>query len=340
NPDAADKFKEIAHAYDILSDSEKRAKYDRFGEEGVGEGGVSPEDLFSSFFGGGFGFPASRSARTGPKKGKDLNHSIKVSLEELYSGKTTKLSLNKTVICQKCEGLGGKKGAVKKCDTCNGTGVRLIVRQLGPMLQQIQQYCNDCNGEGTVIRENDKCKTCNAKKTVNERKVLEVHIDKGMRNGQKITFAGEADQKPGEEPGDVIIELHEKPHDRFTRRGDDLFYTAKIDLLTALAGQYKALAGYGMPSYRHHNYGNLLIKFDIEFPEPHWTSPANIAKLEEILPKRPTLDLDLQNDSIEDLTLQDLSIDEQQKAAHILANGVEDDDDEESHGHGVQCAQQ
>jgi DnaJ homolog subfamily A member 2 len=198
-------------------------------------GGMSAEDLFSSFFGGGV-FGGGRSARKGPQKGKNLKHVLKVSLEDLYLGKTTKLSLTKDVICSKCEGRGGKEGAVKKCSVCDGTGVKVTLRTLGPMVQQIQQSCNACGGEGEVIREKDKCKTCLGKKIVKERKVLEVHIDKGMKNGQEIPFSGEADQSPGVEPGDVIIQIEEKPHDRFQRRGDDLYYTAKINLLTALAG--------------------------------------------------------------------------------------------------------
>jgi DnaJ family protein A protein 2 len=291
-----------------------------------------------------------------------------VTLEELYTGKTTKLSLSKTVICPKCEGRGGKEGAVKQCKTCNGTGVRLIVRQLGPMLQQIQQYCNECNGEGNIIRESDKCKECKAKKTITERKVLEVHIDKGMKQGQKIVFNGEADQKPGEEPGDVIIELHEKPHDRFIRRGDDLYYVAKIDLLTALAGgqfnikhlddkvllvtvlpgeaikpgQFKRIPEFGMPSYRHHNFGSLLIKFDIQFPDPNWIAPETIAQLEQILPPRQQqIEMASSTDQVEEVVLQTLDKASEQKAEHILVNGVSDDDDEDEGRHGgVQCAQQ
>lgn len=197
-------------------------------------GGMSAEDLFSSFFGGNV-FGGGRS-RQGPRKGKNLKHVLKVTLEDLYLGKTSKLSLNKNVICSKCEGRGGKEGAVKKCSNCNGTGVRVLLRTLGPMVQQIQQPCDTCGGEGEIIKDKDKCKNCSGKKIVSERKVLEVHIDKGMKNGQEITFAGEADQSPGVEPGDVIIQIEEKSHDRFQRRGNDLYYTAKINLLTALAG--------------------------------------------------------------------------------------------------------
>lgn len=203
-------------------------------------GSMDPQDLFSQLFGGGGGFFGGGGGRggrpQGPKKGKDLVHRIKVSLEDLFKGKTTKLALQKHVLCSKCKGKGGKEGAVKQCQGCHGQGVKIVLRQLGPMVQQIQQTCGDCGGEGEIINAKDKCKGCNGKKIVNERKVLEVFIDRGMKEGQTISFSGEADQAPGVEPGDVVIVVEEKPHSVFKRKGDDLFAEVEIDLLTALAG--------------------------------------------------------------------------------------------------------
>lgn len=244
NPNAGDEFKEVTHAYEVLSDDDKRQVYDQYGEEGLsgggGMGGMDPQDLFSQLFGGGGGFFGGGGGRggrpQGPRKGKDLVHRIKVSLEDLYKGKTSKLALQKHVLCGKCKGKGGKEGAVKTCGSCKGQGVKIVLRQLGPMVQQIQQPCGDCNGEGEIINAKDRCKDCNGKKIVNERKVLEVHIDRGMKEGQTVTFTGEADQAPGVEPGDVVIVIEEKPHDLFKRKGDDLFCEVEIDLLTALAG--------------------------------------------------------------------------------------------------------
>ena len=112
----------------------------------------------------------------------------------------------------------------------------MIVRQMGPMIQQIQQPCGDCNGTGEIINNKDRCKTCNGKKTVQEKKMLEVHIDKGMKGGQHITFSGESDQAPGTIPGDVIIVVEEKPHERFKRQDNNLWTEVDVDLLTALAG--------------------------------------------------------------------------------------------------------
>jgi len=226
-------------AYETLSDPQKRDLYDQFGEKGLSEGGMGggmdPQDLFSQLFGGGMFGGGGRSSRpAGPRKG--LVHRIKVSLEELYKGKNTKLALQKHVLCSKCEGRGGKEGAVKQCTGCRGQGVKIVLRQLGPMVQQIQQQCTECNGEGEIINAKDRCKTCHGKKVISERKVLEVHIDKGMKDNQTITFRGEADQAPGITPGDVVIVVEEKPHDRFKRKGDDLFIEVSVDLLSALAG--------------------------------------------------------------------------------------------------------
>lgn len=163
-------------------------------------------------------------------------HRIAVSLEDLYKGKVQKLALSKSVLCKTCDGLGGKKGAVKECTGCHGQGVRVTLRQLGPMVQQIQQQCSDCSGTGEMIDPKNKCKTCNGKKVQQERKVLEVHIDKGMKSGHQVKFPGESDQAPGVEAGDVIFVVEEKEHTRFQRKGDDLYCEATVDLLTALAG--------------------------------------------------------------------------------------------------------
>lgn len=173
---------------------------------------------------------------SGPRKGKDLLHRISVSLEDLYKGKVQKLALSKSVICKGCEGRGGKKGAVSTCTSCRGQGVKVMLRQIGPMVQQIQQPCNECEGTGEMMNPKDRCKTCQGKKTNSERKVLEVHIDKGMKSGQQIRFNGESDQAPGIIPGDVVISVEEKQHERFQRKGDDLYCEAEVDLLTALGG--------------------------------------------------------------------------------------------------------
>jgi DnaJ family protein A protein 2 len=243
NPEAAETFKEISKAYEVLSDPQRRGIYDQLGEEGLegggGPGGMGAEDLFAQFFGGGGGFGGMFGGGMrdqGPKKARTIHHVHKVNLEDIYRGKVSKLALQKSVICSTCDGRGGKEGAVKSCSGCNGSGMKTMMRQMGPMIQRFQTVCPDCNGEGEIIRERDRCRQCQGKKTVVERKVLHVHVDKGVKNGHKIEFRGEGDQLPGVMPGDVVFEIEQKPHPRFQRKDDDLFYQAEIDLLTALAG--------------------------------------------------------------------------------------------------------
>ncbi|KAF2808594.1 DnaJ-domain-containing protein [Mytilinidion resinicola] len=379
NPDAADKFKDLSHAYEVLSDPQRRSLYDQYGEEGLEQGGagggMAAEDLFAQFFGGGggpFGGMFGGGMReTGPKKARTISHVHKVSLEDIYRGKISKLALQKSVICPKCDGRGGKEGAVKKCTGCDGRGMKTMMRQMGPMIQRFQTVCPDCQGEGEIIRDRDRCKQCNGKKTTIERKVLHVHVDRGVKPGTKIEFRGEGDQLPGVEPGDVVFEIEQKPHARFQRKDDDLFYHAEIDLLTALAGgaihiehlderwltveitpgevispgEVKVIRGQGMPSYRHHDHGNLYIQFDVKFPEKitgpddgPMTEEARQA-LERILPPRK-VDIQPPPDAMtEDFTLD--SVDPTREQARARGMAMDDDDDEMHPGaERVQCASQ
>jgi DnaJ homolog subfamily A member 2 len=247
NPGSEDKFKEISHAYEILSDPQKRQIYDQFGEAGLeggaGGGGMAAEDLFAQFFGGGaFGggglgsMFSGMNAQRGPAKAKTIHHTHNVSLEDIYRGKVSKLALQRSIICSKCKGLGGKEGSVRRCASCDGHGMKTMMRQMGPMIQRFQTVCPECNGDGEIFREKDRCKQCGGKKTVVDRKVLHVHVDRGVKSGTKIEFRGEGDQAPGITAGDVVFQIEQKPHTRFTRRDDDLLYHAEIELVTALAG--------------------------------------------------------------------------------------------------------
>ncbi|KAJ3726311.1 hypothetical protein EV361DRAFT_896069 [Lentinula raphanica] len=329
----AEVFKEITHAYEVLSDPQKRRMYDEGGEAGLndagGMGGMDPQDLFSQLFGGGGFFGGGGPSRSTARKTKDLVHRVHVTLEDLYKGKTTKLALTRNVICSKCKGKGGKEGATKTCTGCNGRGIRVTLRQMGPMIQQIQSGCDECGGTGETIAAKDRCTQCKGKKVLPEKKFLEVHIDKGMKGGQTVQFRGESDQSPGAETGDVVIVIEEKPHDRFKRQENDLLIDVEIDLLTALAGgeftikhlddrallvkiepgevikhgDMKVIHGQGMPSQRHHEPGDMYVKLNVTFPDT--IAPENIRYLEKALPKRNPPQTFPKNIAIEEVTMDE-----------------------------------
>ncbi|KAH9153850.1 hypothetical protein AeRB84_003983 [Aphanomyces euteiches] len=350
-------FKNITVAYEVLSDPEKRELYDQYGEEGLqqGGGGHPGADIFSQMFGGRGG---QRSR--GPARGEDLTHPLKVSLEDLYNGKTVKLAVNRDVLCGSCFGRGGPEGAETTCNTCNGRGMRIQMRQIGPgMVQQVQSVCPDCRGQGKTIRESDKCKVCKGNKVTKERKVLEVHIEKGMRNGQRITFSGEADQAPGTIPGDIIFVVQEKEHAVFQRKGGNLIMEKKITLVESLCGfetivehldgrqlhiksiagevikpnQFKAVNGEGMP--QHGNpfvKGQLVILFKVEFPTKLTPDQSRALQTVFQMPARVQPSSDA-----EEAFLTDFDADAAQEQGQRDAY---DSDDDRGQPRGVQCQQQ
>ncbi|KAF7559785.1 hypothetical protein G7046_g4374 [Stylonectria norvegica] len=376
NPGAEEKFKEISHAYEILSDPQKRQVYDQYGEaglEGGAGGGMAAEDLFAQFFGGGsfgggLGGMFGGMNQRGPPKARTIHHTHKVSLEDIYRGKISKLALQRSIICPKCEGLGGKDGAVKRCPGCDGHGMKTMMRQMGPMIQRFQTVCPDCNGEGEIIKEKDRCKQCNGKKTIVDRKVLHVHVDKGVRSGTKVEFRGEGDQAPGVQAGDVVFEIEQKPHARFTRKEDDLLFNCEIELVTALAGgtiyvehlderwlsidilpgeaiaqdAVKMVRGQGMPSYRHHHTGNMYIRFNVKFPEKNWTSKeADYEALRKILPAPPLQNIPPTEAMTEPADLEDLDGQTQTKVFGRPGEMMDDEDEDgQPGGERVQCASQ
>uniref|UniRef100_UPI003AAFFA36 dnaJ homolog subfamily A member 1 isoform X2 n=1 Tax=Centroberyx gerrardi TaxID=166262 RepID=UPI003AAFFA36 len=183
NPTEGEKFKQISQAYEILSDAKKREVYDRGGEKAIKEGGngggggsggfASPMDIFDMFFGGG-----GRMHRE--RRGKNVVHQLTVSLEDLYNGATRKLAVQKNAICERCEGRGGRKGAVEMCMSCHGTGMQVRLHQLVPgMVQQVSTVCHSCQGQGQRISHKDRCKACGGRKILRQKKILEVHVDKG-----------------------------------------------------------------------------------------------------------------------------------------------------------------
>lgn len=378
------KFKEITAAYEVLSDEEKRQLYDEYGEDalkdgGMGGGGGSPFDIFEAMFGGnpfgaGGGGGRGGGGRQRVRKGEDVVHGLKLGLEDLYNGVTKKLSLAKNIICPKCEGKGSKSGASGHCHGCKGQGVRVVVRQIAPgMVQQMQTVCNECRGTGQTISEKDKCPQCRAAKVVQEKKVLEVHIEKGMQHNQKIVFTGEADEAPDTVPGDIVFVVQQKEHPLFTRKGDDLFMEKELTLVEALCGfkfsvpsldgrqlvisthegeivkpgQFKAVYDEGMPKHgQPFTKGRLFIQFNIKFPNPGDLSDDDMKALEKILPARPAFEIDMEAENVEEFTMHEVDMEQEKRRratdSRDRRNMHDDSDDEEGGpgGPGVQCAQQ
>lgn len=359
-----ERFKEITTAFEVLSDEEKRQLYDEYGEEGVregggGGGGGNPHDIFEAMFGGGGGGFGGHSR--GPRKGDDVVHSLNVTLEDLYRGKMSKLAIIRNRVCSACKGCGASKPeAVRSCTSCDGSGVRIMLNQIGPgMVQQVQARCPSCQGAGETISEKYKCTACGGNKVSKERKVLEVYVDKGMQNGQKITFRGEANENPGLVAGDVVVVLKQVPHKVFTRRGENLFIERNISLTEALCGfqfvidhldgrklvvsskpgsvvkpdDLKTISGEGMPLWkRSHDLGNLIVKFNVKFPA--FVGPAEVEKLEAVLGPKTPLPANLNHEETEEVTLLEFN----EEHARSQAMDTEDEDDEG--GRRVQCANQ
>jgi len=359
-----DKFKEMSAAAEILMDDEKRKIYDEHGLEGLeaaaggGGGGGGMDDILSMFMGGG------RRGPRGPQKGEDIVHPIKASLEDLYNGKTTRLAINRNKLCGDCNGRGGKVGCERECSDCNGRGVRVQLRQIGPgMVQQMQSACPACKQTGKIINEADKCKACKGSKTVKDRKVLEVVIEKGMKNGQKIKFSGEADELPGTIAGDVVFVVQEKEHEVFKRKGADLVVTINLELTEALCGFTKTIShldgrtlridstagkviapdsvhminGEGMPYHGNpFTKGRLFTLFRVRFPA---TFPnATVNALKAGLPPAPECVL---SGSEEECHFREVDVSQigQGNASGEQAAYEEDEDDGRGRGgqQGVQC---
>uniref|UniRef100_H0XHW1 DnaJ heat shock protein family (Hsp40) member A1 n=1 Tax=Otolemur garnettii TaxID=30611 RepID=H0XHW1_OTOGA len=348
NPNEGEKFKQISQAYEVLSDGKKRELYDKGGEQAIKEGGAgggfgSPMDIFDMFFVGG-----GRMQRE--RRGKNVAHQLSVTLEDLYNGATRTLALHKNVICDKWEGRGGKKGALECCPNCRGTGMQTRIHQIGPgMVQPIQSVCMECQGHGEWISPKDRCRVA----PVAQKKILEVHIDKGMKD----TFHGEGDQEPGLEPGDIIIVLNQKDHAVFTRR-EDLCMHMDIQLVEALCGfqmpistldnrttvitshpgqivkhgDMKRVLNEGMPIYhRPYKKGRLIIKFKVNFPENGFLSPDKLSLLEKLLPERKEAE---GTDEMDQVDLVDFDPNQERRRHY---NGQAYEDAEHQPRGGVQC---
>lgn len=370
NTEAADMFKNISHAYEVLSDESRRKLYDQYGKKGLEEGGGGggfhdASDIFSMFFGGG------RRERGEPKP-KDIVHELGITLEDMYTGKTKKIAVTRDRLCTSCEGRGVKAGAQKNpCRECRGQGVQIRMQQLFPgMVQQVQVRCNACGGEGTNVKPSDLCQGCNGKCIVKERKVIEVVIEIGQKKGDHKRFVGEGDQNPSIKlAGDVLIFIQQKPHDLFRRIGSHLLVNHTISLQEALCGfelpiehldkrmlLIKVPAGQvidpnfawtvsreGMPVAGTGGVerGNLVIHFEVTFPA---TLPkGQIDAIAATLEAQTTFDRVAGGlkAELKDYVPKPKSRKRQQQQRQMMQD---DDDDDGGHGHGgpqgVQCQQQ
>ena len=252
--EAEAKFKEVNEAYSILSDSEKRARYDQFGHAGVdpnygagGPGGgfggfdmgdIDLGDIFGSFFGGGFGgFGGSTSSRrNGPQKGESLRASLTISFEEAAFGCEKEINLNRTEECEACHGSGAEPGTTAEtCPDCRGTGVVRVQQRTGGFAFSSTAPCSRCRGTGKIIHT--PCKACGGSGSVKKSKRVTVSIPAGIDDGQAISLRGQGNAgKNGGPAGDLIVAVHVKPHPQFHRDGTTVLYEQPVTFYQAVMG--------------------------------------------------------------------------------------------------------
>jgi molecular chaperone DnaJ len=243
-PDAAEKFKEIKEAYEVLSDDQKRAHYDQFGhtDPNQGFGGFSGadfdfgsfggfEDIFSSFFGG-----TRRRDPNAPRAGADLQYTMTLTFEEAAFGKETDIEIPREETCDTCHGSGAKPGTRKEtCSHCRGTG-QISVEQATPFGRIVnRRTCHYCGGTGQFIKE--KCTTCGGSGRVKKRKKIHVKIPAGIDDGQQLRVAGQGEAGiNGGPPGDLYIVFRVEPHEFFERDGDDIYCEIPLTFAQAALG--------------------------------------------------------------------------------------------------------
>ncbi len=310
---AEENFKEAAEAYEVLSNPEKKSRYDRFGHAGMGNGGggyggfgggMSMDDIFSQFgdifgsaFGGGFseGFGGRGGRRV--NKGSNLRVKVKLNLEDILHGVEKKIKVSKYVPCDACSGTGAKKGnSFRSCSTCNGSG--RVTQVTNTFLGQMQttSTCPTCGGEGQIITE--KCEKCFGNGIVKDTEVITVNIPAGVAEGMQMSLSGKGNAAArGGIPGDLIVLIEEVKHDKLIRDGNNLLYDhfisfpdaalgcsievptlegkarIKIDPGTQ-SGKVLRLKGKGLPSVNAYGRGDLLVNINV------WT-PQNLSKEEK-----------------------------------------------------------
>jgi DnaJ family protein A protein 2 len=281
-----EKFKELTEAYEVLSDRDKRKKYDNFGKSGLDNNHMSfdPRDIFSQMFGQSF----TRNRSTA----KDIEHNEIVSLEDIYFGNKINIKYKRNNLCSSCDGKGSNSGLTYDCNVCNGRGVQIIRQRIGPgMIKQMQRPCNNCKGEGNIIKEEDKCDKCNGLKTETSLNNYEFKIPKGLPDNSKLGVEDEGNQDINTgRRSDLILHIRTRPHEYFKRDNNNLKITLDVELWEALSrfkreikhingrniwfetteqiknGDIRIIRNMGMPVLNQKNYGNLIVEFNVKYP--------------------------------------------------------------------------
>lgn len=302
--EAEEKFKEAAEAYEVLSNDEKKARYDQFGHAGMNGGGfgggfgggMTMEDIFSSFgdiFGDAFGgaFGSRRGGRTrNVNKGSNLRLKVKLTLEEFAHGAEKRVKVNKYVTCNTCHGSGAASDSdVTTCSVCKGTGhtTRVMNTILGQM--QTSAPCNTCGGEGKVITK--KCPKCYGEGIVQAEEVIPLNIPAGLAAGMQLSVTGKGNAaRRGGINGDLIVVIDEEPHENLIREGNDLIYNLFISIPDAIlganvevptidgkvrikidpgtqGGKILRLRGKGLPDVNGYGKGDLLVNVNVWIPK-------------------------------------------------------------------------
>ncbi|MBR5852043.1 MAG: molecular chaperone DnaJ [Bacteroidaceae bacterium] len=307
NKEAEEKFKEAAEAYSVLSDPDKKARYDQFGFEGVsgagggsgfGGAGMDINDIFSMFgdifgghggFGGGFGGFGGGSAGPAKHRGSDQRVKVKLTLQEIANGVTKKFKLKKYVPCTHCNGSGAENGAVETCPDCKGTGRVVRTQQSFFGMMRSEVACPRCNGQGKIIK--NKCQHCNGDGIVMGEEIVEVNIPAGVYEGMQLSMRGKGNaSKYNGIPGDLLILVEEEKHPTLVRDENDLIYSLLLDIPTAALGGFaeiptidgKAkvtidpgtqpgkvlrLRGKGLPSINGYGKGDIVVNISVYIPE-------------------------------------------------------------------------